>query len=171
MMTTMQQNLLGNVLTEAHRSFQRELHARAFYKIQDPSVGEDLVQQTFMKTWMYLVKGGEVHIMRAFLHHILNGLIIDEYRRRKTVSLDLLLEKDFDLDTGDTGRLFNILDGKSALLLIEELPIKYREVMYMRYVRMLSLKEIGLITTQTTNTIAVQVHRGLKRLRILYNHA
>ncbi len=40
--------------------------------------------------------------------------------------------------------------------------------MHMRYVRELSLKEISLITGQTTNATAVQLHRGLEKLKLLY---
>lgn len=31
--------------------------------------------------------------MKAFPYHVLNNLIVDEYRKRKTASLDDLLEK------------------------------------------------------------------------------
>lgn len=39
----------------------------------------------------------------------------------------------------------------------------------MRFVQDLSLTEISLITGQSKNTVAVQVHRGLKKLRTLYD--
>jgi len=38
----------------------------------------------------------------------------------------------------------------------------------MRYVKDLSLKEISLITGQSTNATAVQIHRGLEKLKLLY---
>ena len=43
--------------------------------------------------------------------------------------------------------------------------------MRMRYVQDLSLKEIALLTGQTANTIAVQLHRGLAKLKLLYRPA
>jgi len=42
-------------------------------------------------------------------------------------------------------------------------------VMKMRYMQNLSLKEIALITGQSKNATAVQVHRGLKKLKQFYN--
>lgn len=63
------------------------------------------------------------------------------------------------------------MDGKRALLLISRLPEKYREVIRMRYVQDLSLKEISLITGKSKNTIAVQMHRGLEKLKKLYTSA
>ena len=113
--------------------------------------------------------GGGIQLLRAFLYHVLNNLIVDEYRKQKTTSLDALLEKGFEPSTGDTKRLLNVLDGKSAQHLIDRLPEKYRAVIHMRYVKELSLSEIALLTKQSKNTIAVQIHRGLKKLKLLHN--
>lgn len=95
---------------------------------------------------------------------------MDEYRKRKTTSLDVLIEKGYEPKTRHSERLFDILDGKAVLLLIKRLPETYKRVMRMRYVQDLSLKEISLITGQSKNTIAVQVHRGLEKLKLLYTH-
>ncbi len=133
-------------------------------------MSEDLVQDTFMKTWVYLMKGGEIDTMKAFLYHILNNLIIDEYRKSKTESLDALLEKGFEPKADTTEQLINMLDGENALTLISHLPPAYRKVMRMRYVQDLSLKEMAEITGQSRNTMAVQAHRGLEKLKILYEN-
>lgn len=122
-----------------------------------------------MKTLKFLINGGKIDIMKAFLYHILNCLIIDEYRKRKTTSLDNLLENGFVLSKGNNDRLINILDGKAALILIARLPEKYQKVMRMKYVQDLSLEEMSLATGQTKNSIAVQAYRGLEKLKILYN--
>lgn len=108
--------------------------------------------------------------MKPFLYHILNQLIIDEYRKRKTTSLDILIEKGFGPSFDDSERNSNFFDGKIALLLIQFLPTKYKKVMRMRYAQDLSIKEISLLTGQSRNTVAVQAHRGLAKLKILYNH-
>jgi len=159
------------VLTAAHRDYAKGLNAHAFFKIHNHAMGEDLVQDTFMKTWSYLVKGGKIDIMKAFLYHILNNLIVDEYRKRKTTSLDVLIEKGYTPGKDYSERLVNALDGKAALLLIQRLPERYKKVMRMRYIQDLSLAEMSLITGQSKNTIAVQLHRGLEKLKLLYNHA
>ena len=159
---------LQKTLTTAHHDHAKDLNAYAFYKVHNHMLGEDLVQDTFMKTWLYLVKNGQINLMRAFLYHVLNNLIIDQYRKRTTTSLDVLLERGFEPRVDESVNLFNMLDGKSALLLIERLPKKYRQVLHMRYIQELSLKEISLITTQSSNTVAVQIHRGIKKLKDLY---
>jgi RNA polymerase sigma-70 factor, ECF subfamily len=147
------------------------LSTYAFFKVHDRAMSEDLVQQTFIKTWIYLVKTGKIDLMKTFLYHILNNLIVDQYRKKKTVSLDLLLEKGYEPAARDYKRIFNVIDGKSAFGLIKRLPEKYQKVMSMRYKQDLSLKDISDQTGQSKNTIAVQLFRGLEKLKILYTPA
>ena len=148
-MTPKQEAVQRGVMMLAYKNHEKGLNARAFFKVSDRAIGEDLVQDTFTKTWKYLVRGGKIDVMKAFLYHILNDLIVDQYRKHKTVSLD-------------------VLDGKAALLLIGRLPERYQKVMRMRYVQDLSLEEMSLITGQSKNTIAVHAHRGLEKLKLLY---
>lgn len=167
-MTPQEKTHNEGVLTTAHGAYKKEMDAYAFFKIQNHATGQDMVQDTFIKTWGYLVKGGKIDLMRPFLYHVLNHLIIDEYRKRKTISLDVLLEKGFEPSVDHSERLFDTVDGMVAVRLIQSLPIKYREVMHMRHAQDLSLKEISLLTRQSKNAIAVQMHRGLEKLKVLY---
>jgi RNA polymerase sigma-70 factor (ECF subfamily) len=169
-MTLKKERQQQSLLTSAHHDYEKGLNAHAFFKVNNRATGEDLVQETFMKTWVYLVKGGKIDVMKAFLYHVLNNLIVDEYRKRKTSSLDVLLEKGYEPSADHTESLLNILDGKAAILLIQRLPERYQKVMRMRYVQDLTLAEMSLLTGQSKNTIAVQVHRGLEKLKLLYNH-
>ncbi len=160
---------IRQTITTAHNDYEKVLRRRAEFKIQNYSISEDLVQTTFLKTWKYLVAGGKIETMKNFLYHILNGLIIDEYRKNKAVSLETLLGQDFNPGFDDSEHLMNIIDGRSAALLIAKLPKKYREVIYMKYIENLSPSEISNITKQAKNTVSVQAHRGLIELKTLYN--
>ncbi|HEY4525656.1 MAG TPA: sigma-70 family RNA polymerase sigma factor [Candidatus Paceibacterota bacterium] len=168
MITPEEEKQQKEVLATAYHSYSKGLNSYAFFKINNQGVGEELVQDAFIKTWKYLLRGGKIDIMKAFLYHVLNDLVVDEYRKHKTTSLDILLEKGFEPSSGDSGHILNVLDGKAALLLIQRLPETYQKVMRMKYVQDLSLKEMSLITGQSKNTIAVQAHRGLGKLKRLY---
>lgn len=167
-MTPKQENEQGEVLSMAHHDHTKGLNSHAFFKISDHDIGEDLVQETFLKTWKYLLKGGKIDVMKAFLYHVLNDLIVDQYRKKKTTSLEILIEKGFEPSIDDTTHLFNILDGKSMIALIKLLPKTYRKVMTMKYIQGLSIKEMAHITGKTKNTIAVLAHRGLIKIKVLY---
>ena len=70
-MNKQQENEMEGVLTVAHNDFQKGLNARAFFKVHDHEVGEDLVQDTFTKTWSYLVRGGKYRDYESFsISHI-----------------------------------------------------------------------------------------------------
>lgn len=169
MMTPKQKIEREGILTSAHNDYEKRMNSYAFFKVNNQKTSQDLVQDTFMKTWIYLVKGGKIDLIKPFLYHILNHLIIDEYRKRKTSSLDVLLEKGFEPGFDDSERVATTFDSKAAILLIQYLPEKYEKVMRMRYAQDLSLKEISLITGQSRNAVAVQAHRGLLKLKKIYN--
>jgi RNA polymerase sigma-70 factor (ECF subfamily) len=170
-MSPIEETKQQTILTVAHHDYEKKLKLYAFFKVHNSLTSEDLVQDTFIKTWKYLVRGGKIEVMKAFLYHVLNNLIVDEYRKHKTISLDVLMEKGFKPSIDNSEHLLNCLDGKAALLLIQRLPDKYKKVMRMRYVQDLSLKEMSLITGQSKNSVAVQVHRGLEKLKLLYNQS
>ena len=169
MMTSAQKTAQRAVHSVAHADFEKVLNSYAAYKVSDKAMGEDLVQDTFVKTWSYLARGGKIHVMKSFLYHILNNIIIDEYRKRKSTSLDVLLEKGFEPSIDNRERLVDLLDGKAALLLIARLPLTYQKAMRMRYVQDLSLAEMSLVTGQSKNALSVQLHRGTERLKVMYN--
>jgi len=167
-MTLKQEAKQRAIMTVAHEDYGKKLNLYALFRVRSKATSEDLVQDTFKKTWAYLVKGGKIDIMKSFLYHILKDLIIDEYRKRKTISLDVLIENGLQPSEDHSERLVNMLDGKRAILLISKLPEKYQKVMRMKYVQDLSLKEMSLLTGQSKETIAVQLHRGLEKLKQLY---
>lgn len=167
-MTKQQDSERRILLTDAHRNHEQALNRHSYFKLHDHVLGNDLVQETFIKTWSYLAKGGKIDVMKAFLYHVLNNLIVDEYRKRKTISLDSLIEKGFEPQVKASGNIFDLIDGKAALALISQLPEKYQKIIKMRFIQDLSLKEMALLTGQTKNAMAVQIHRGLDKLKILY---
>ncbi len=159
-------------ISAAYDEYRKDLNSYAFFKTNSREMSDDLVQDTFIKTWKYLAKNGKIDSMKAFLYHILRHLIVDEYRKNKPTSLDLLLEKGFEpILSRDHERIVDVIDGKGAIILIARLPKTYQKVMRMRFVQELSLSEISLLTGQTRNAVAVQVHRGLVKLKVLYKNS
>jgi DNA-directed RNA polymerase specialized sigma24 family protein len=98
-------------------------------------------------------------------------IIEDEKTLARALELKLTRAGFEPTSAGSTERFFNFLDGKASVLLINRLPETYRKVMYMRYVQELSIKEMSLITGQSKNSITVQAHRGLEKLKELYKSA
>ncbi len=170
-MTQQQLKIQQGLLTTAHQEYRKQLKRYSLSKVNNPQLAEDLVQDTFLRAWNYLLKGGKVDTMKSFLYQILHRLIIDEYRRgKRTSSLDDLVEKGFEpsQQTEEFEHITNVLDGKAMMLLIHKLPDRYRKVLSMRYIDNLSIEEMAARIGQSKNTVAVQIHRGLVKLKEVF---
>ena len=174
-MTQQQLKIKQSELTLAHHDYQKQLRRYSLSKVSNPALAEDLVQDTFLRAWNYLLKGGKVDTMKSFLYQILHRLIIDEYRKgKRTSSLDDLVEKGFEPSVqNNSGEEFShistVIDGKATMLLIRQLPERYRKVVSMKYVDNMSLEEISEVVGKSKNTIAVQLHRGLIKLKEIFD--
>jgi RNA polymerase sigma-70 factor (ECF subfamily) len=159
-------------LIDAYNNHSDALFRYGVFKISDREMANDLVQETFVRAWQYLVKNGTVDNYKAFLYKIMTNLVIDEYRKRAAPeSLETMREEEgFDPGLDDTHRWIDAIDGKQAVQLIKKIPSPYGEAVFMRYVEELSLSEIALITGERENTIAVHIHRGLEKLKVLFHH-
>ena len=96
----------------------------------------------------------------------------DEYSRRKEYSLDVLLAEEGtdegsfpELYEGGIEELTFMLDAQKASLLINDLPIVYREVLTFRFVDGLGPKEISELIEESENVVSVRIHRALKMLK------
>ncbi len=162
-------------MEESKQAFLKayDLHADALFrhclfKVSDRELARDLLQETFVKVWMYVSKGKKIDNMRAFLYKTLNNLVIDEYRKKKNLSLDALAEDGFDPKADNLPNTFDIIDGEKAIKLLAKLDDPYKDAVFLRYVNGLEISEIAVITGQAENTVSVHIHRGLKKLRELY---
>lgn len=139
-----------------------------YFKVSDRELAKDLVQEAYFRTWNCLGKGEKIDNIRAFLYKVLNNLVIDEYRKKKAISLEQMAENGFDPAFNDRESIEDKIDGKMAVEMLQFIPESYQEVIFMRYVEDMSLKEISEIVGETENAISVRVHRGLKKIKEMF---
>jgi RNA polymerase sigma-70 factor (ECF subfamily) len=154
-----------------------ELFRHALLRLSDRERALEITQESFLKAWAYVSSGKDVLQWRSFLYRILNNLIVDEYRKHKTQSLDALLS-DEETATAIEGELLRDdtdiveeaivrFDGARALRALEQLSEAYRTVLLMRYIDGLSPREIAESLGESENTVSVRIHRGIKKLQVL----
>jgi RNA polymerase sigma-70 factor (ECF subfamily) len=152
---------------EAYDQFADAIFRHIYFRIYNRDLAKDLTQETFTRTWQYLSQGKEVQSLKSFLYKVANNLIIDEYRKRKELSLDSLQEKGFDFANRDVERIMIDTENKHVLNAVEKLSSDHRDVIFMRFVSDLSIKEIAEIIGQSENVVSVRLNRGLKEVRKL----
>ncbi len=162
-----------DAFSKAFESHSDELFRHAVLRLRDRERALELTQECFLRAWEYTCKGHVIEQIRPFLYLTLRHLIIDEYRRKKSVSLEALAEMGeadpeslLPADESNTleaavGRF----EGKAVLKAVQKLPDAYAEALTLRYVEELSPREIADIIGESENTVSVRVHRALKKLR------
>jgi RNA polymerase sigma-70 factor (ECF subfamily) len=159
---------------KAFDEYSDALFRHAQYRLSDRERAIEIVHDTFTKVWGYLRNGHQIEAYKPFLYKVLNNLIIDEYRRRKEVSLDALLSEEGtseasfpDLYEGGIEEITFSLDAKKASELLSELPPAYCEVLTFRYIDGLGPKEISALVEASENVVSVRIHRALRALKDL----
>lgn len=162
---------LEKMFLDSYNSYSDEIFRFVLFKLSDREKAKDILQDVFMKTWLYISRGGKIDNMRAFLYRTAGNVVIDEYRRQsrrdsKQESLETLSEElGYDPGFDDTDSLIDKIDGEQAMKLIKELPEVYAEVLFLRFKENKSISEIAEITNRSDNTISVQINRGIKKLK------
>ena len=156
----------------AYESFSDALFRHCYFRLYDREKSKDIVQEAFIKTWEYSLKGQEIENTRAFLYKVLNNLIIDEIRKKKALSLEILLEEGFQPIDGKEGRrrLENFSDFQNLLRIIHKMEENKKNLLIMRYIDELGPKEIAHILGENENVISVRLNRALKELKEIFHN-
>lgn len=139
-------------------------------KIADRETARDLTQETFTRAWDFCVEGGEIREWRPFLYRTAYNLVVDVYRKKKSVSLDALVEDDgFAITDNGVGEKSTVARAEMSRVreAIDKLDVTYRDIILLRFTEDLPPKEIARITGLSENVVSVRIHRGVGKLRIL----
>jgi RNA polymerase sigma-70 factor, ECF subfamily len=174
---------------ELRAQFEREaiplrdtLYRNAFRMSRSHADAEDLVQETMMKAYAAFHSFRRDTNMHAWLSRILVNSYISGYRktRRQPVqySTDEVSEKrlvDTYTRSAATGlrsaedQALDALPDNDIKSAMQELPEKFRYVIYYADVEGMRYQEIAAIMNTPAGTVASQLHRGRRQLRRLLN--
>ncbi|HRH26265.1 MAG TPA: RNA polymerase sigma factor [Candidatus Paceibacterota bacterium] len=139
-------------------------------KVRNREKAVDIVQDAFVKTLQYMQAGNEVLSVKSFLYKTAHNLVIDDYRRKHSDSLDDMSDQGFDIASdGHEGLPLLSVDSEKALRAVHDLDEKYKDIVLMRFIDDLSPKEISELTGLSENVVSVRIHRALEKLRIALN--
>lgn len=137
-------------------------------KVGDRNQSLDITQETFMRLWKSITDDININNYRSFIFTIARNLIIDWYRKKKSVSLDAMTDGDDRFDVIDNSNINNLeisFEGRDVLEKISTLSETYQTPLYLRFVEDLSIKEIATIIGISENATSVRINRGIDELR------
>lgn len=154
---------------KAYEEYSDAIFRFCIAKVGNRDTALDITQDTFTKTWDYLVSGKTVDNTRAFLYRIARNLIIDHFRKKKSVSLDSMLAEGLDFQHHVHERNELIFDAQRSLDALHELSKKDADILLMRYIQDMEIKDIADVMGEKENTISVRIHRALKKAQDIIN--
>jgi RNA polymerase sigma-70 factor (ECF subfamily) len=156
----------------AYEEHADALFRHAMLRVRDKDAATDLVQETFSRAWLYLSEGNHIEYMRAFLYRVANNLIVDGSRKKRTASLETLMEVDgFEPRDEMAKDPIEVPQAREAVALLKSLDEIYRTAITMRFIEEKTPKEIADELGVSENVVSVRIHRGIARLSQMMNRA
>ena len=139
-----------------------------YLKLGDRERAKELMHDVFLKTWQYVMLGKTITYEKAFLYRIAHNLFVNEIRTdKKTVSLTPLEEAGYEIKDESVHTEAHALHKELLDHLAMIQPV-YRDVLIMRYVDDLPVKEIARILDENETTISMRIARGKEALKQTY---
>lgn len=162
---------LTKIFEKAYAENTDGLFRFVLYRVSDKEQAIDIVEDAYLRFWQTLQKE-KVDQPRALLYQIARHLVIDWYRKKKSLPLQSFpgegannTEVYLDMFAGNIVGVDVALEAKMAIEKIMSLEPIYREAIYLRFVEELTPKEIAAILGESPNTISVRINRGLRLLK------
>ena len=132
---------------------------------QDDDRTEDLTQETFLHAFEHITTyRSQGFSYLTYLLAIAHNILVNEYRQKKTISLDALDDSDNIPETLlDDGADRDTLDA--VWRAIQELPLLEKDIMFLRYRKELTVRDIAHIVQKSENAVKLILSRTQRRLR------
>jgi len=161
---------------KAYDLYVDQIYRFIYFKVGNKEEAEDLSSAVFLKIWSYLQENNIIDskTLRPLLYKIARNIIIDHYRKinqSENVSLDKTMEQGglIDVKQDIAQRAEVMYDLMVIETKLPELKEEYREVIIMRYINELSIKEIAEILDKSKGNVRALIYRALSTLKELMN--
>ncbi len=158
------------LFSKLFEEYQDAIFRFVFFRVGNRQIALDITQDTFVRLWGHLAKGGTIEHEQAFVYRIAKNAVIDYYKKSKSSSLDILIEGGFDPETNiHTDEIFRNDDIKTIQGLLEEIDEESKQIIFLRYTEEKPIEEIAALYGKSTNAMTVRIHRIIQKLKGRYN--
>jgi RNA polymerase sigma-70 factor, ECF subfamily len=143
-------------------SFYQDVYRYAYWLTRNPTVAEDLVQETFLRAWRSFDSLQSADAAKAWLFTILrreNARMYERYRPELVDIDDVSLPED---DNNEPDQRRKLSELHQAIMALEK---DYRDPLMLQVVGGFSGKEIADILDLNNNTVMTRLFRARSKLR------
>ncbi|HVM76783.1 MAG TPA: sigma-70 family RNA polymerase sigma factor [Candidatus Paceibacterota bacterium] len=147
--------------------YQPMIYRFVLVKVGSREEAEDITHQVFLSAWQnvrtYKHRG---HPFSSWLYQIARNQVIDHYRSKKSdVSIDVMDPEYFAAQASMSADLMLKLDVEKVRRAVAELKPDYQDVIIMRFIEDLPLKETAAAMGKTEGAVKLIQHRAIKELQ------
>jgi RNA polymerase sigma-70 factor, ECF subfamily len=160
--------------------YQQQLYPFLLYQIGSPQETEDVLQEVFLQIYYALKRYPAERIqalrLRPWVYKIARNVWYNRLRENKIqeVSSEFVeetqwLEREDDVAYQPEMMVEQWENRRELEMAIAQLPFLYREVITLYYLEHFKYQEIAYQLNQSMGTIKARLHRGIQRLRQIYD--
>lgn len=158
--------------------YVNQIYRFIYFKVGRKEEAEDLTGDVFLKTWQYINEMGSEVIdnLRAFLYQTARNAVIDFYRSRDQKEFVVLPQEQ---ENDEEKPSMEIIDEKQDLVekielasdleevkkALQKIREEYREIIILRFVEEMSVKETAEILGKSEGAVRVLLHRAIAALK------
>ncbi len=149
--------------------YQPQIYRFVYVKVSRREEAEDLTHQVFTQAWQNIQNYKDFGFpFSSWLYRIARNEIIDFYRgRRQNVAIDDVDPEFFAVQSEGPATVDQNLEIQRVLASLRTLKAEYQDVIIMRFIEELSLKEVAAALEKSEGAIKLIQHRALKELQKL----
>lgn len=154
----------------AYEEYSDSIFRYALVKCRDRQIALDITQEAFVRTWNYLRKKGPIDDIRPFLYRVAHNLWYDYVQKdKRRTSLDTLVDAGWQTAAEERTDTEALTKESQRMVLdkLNELDDEHRDILILRYMEEMDIKEIATILGKTENATSVHIHRAKKKLESL----
>ena len=149
--------------------YQPKIYRFVMIKVSQREEAEDLPHQVFLHAFEHIGRYEDVGFpFSSWLYRIARNQIIDHYRTKRVhLPIDDMDENRFAADPGHEAALDAAFTLERVQSAIRRLKPEYQDVLIMRFIEELSIKETAHALEKTEGAVKLMQHRAMKQLKSL----
>ncbi|WP_371068651.1 sigma-70 family RNA polymerase sigma factor [Sediminibacillus sp. JSM 1682029] len=156
------------VIDQLMQNHGQDILQLVFSYVKDKEAAEDLTQEIFIKCYQKLDTYDGKSKLKTWLWRIAinhcKDFLKSWYTRNVFTDGYEYFQKVINQDDVENTVIQNSED-RELMVVVMELSVKYREVIYLFYYEDLSLKEVSMVTGKNLNTVKTRLRKARKLLR------
>lgn len=157
-------NNLEKQIAEYVTQYKENHYRLAFSYVKNPEDALDIVQESIYKALSAKDTLKNSDHIKTWFYRIVVNTALDFLRKQKR--LGVMDEEILSTLEGGAVDHYQNIDLQRAL---DDLPVKYRSVVVLRYFEDLKIEEIAQILNENVNTVKTRLYKSLEKLRLQMN--